>query len=42
MRPMPEELMAAHTIKKVNPSPVDIFNPDVKKEWEYPELAFYD
>ena len=42
MQPMPEELMTAHTIKKINPKTVDKFNKHIKKEYEYPELVFYD
>lgn len=42
MRPMPEELMAAHTIKRISPKTIDIFNQNVHDEFEYPELVMLD
>lgn len=42
MQPLSEEFMSARTIRKVNPRNVDIFNRDIKKEFEYPELVFFE
>lgn len=42
MHPMPEELMLAHTIRRINPKHIDLNNKEITKEFEYPELAFYD
>ena len=42
MQPLNESFMQAHTIKKISPKTVDIFSADIKKEFEYPELALYD
>lgn len=42
MQPMPESLMAAHTIKKISPKNADIFDKRIHNEYEYPELQLID
>jgi putative SOS response-associated peptidase YedK len=42
MKPMSEDHMKAHTIKKVSPKNVDVFSDEIIGEYEYPELAFYE
>lgn len=42
MQPMSEDLICAHTIKKINPRNIDVFDAHVHDEYEYPELQLYD
>jgi putative SOS response-associated peptidase YedK len=42
MKPLDEEQMQAYTIKKISPKNVDVYSEDIKKKFEYPELALYD
>jgi putative SOS response-associated peptidase YedK len=42
MQPLDEKYMTAYTIKKIEPKKVNIFSEDVIKEYEYPELVFFE
>ena len=42
MKPLEENFMVARTIKKINPRNADVFSEEIIREYEYPELAFYD
>jgi putative SOS response-associated peptidase YedK len=42
MKPLSEEFMTAHTVKKISPKTADVFSDEIKTEFEYPELALYD
>lgn len=42
MQPMKEEMMTAHTIKKISPKNANIFDERLHDEFEYPELQILD
>lgn len=42
MQPMHEDLMCAHTIKKINPKNIDIYDSHLNDKFEYPELELID
>lgn len=42
MKPLDENLLSAHTIRRISPSNIDPYSPKIIEEFEYPELALFD